>query len=152
MIYCKKANIEFYLGVERGVDTAIYYLKGACLERLPFGRNEIDGERVYLNHFEYDTKDEEELLYEAHGEYADIHLIIEGQERILCAVESELEEVESDLLADYIGLKGTATSEYHMTSEDVLIVFPHEAHKVKCTDGTPSHVNKAVIKVKVHKE
>lgn len=152
MIFCKKADIEFYLGIERGLDTAIYYLKGACLERLPLGRNEIDGDRVYLNHFEYDTKAADELLYESHVEYADIHLIIQGHERILCAMESELEIVESDLATDYVGLKGKETSEYHMTTEDALIVFPHEAHKVKCTDGTASHVNKAVIKVKIHRE
>lgn len=147
MIYCKKTDLTQYLGITDRLDTAICFIQNLLPNALSMGRNEIDGEEVYVNRFDYETKPQNELLFESHHRYVDVHLLLSGEERILCASVGELTQVEVDAAADYVGLRGCEQASFHMTDEDVLIVFPHEAHKVKCIAEATSRVQKAVIKV-----
>ncbi len=147
MIFCKKSHLPFYKGIHTNLDLAIDYLMGNDPETLAMGRNEISGSSVYVNRFDFDTKPESELLFETHHLYADVHTLLEGRERILCAWEDALEQVETNEGTDYIGSTGEAVCSLRLTPDDVLIVFPYEAHKVKCRDGDAVHVRKAVIKV-----
>ena len=55
MIYTNYQQMERYLGVSDALDTAIRYLKTADLSQLQFGRNDVDGDNVYINRFDYDT-------------------------------------------------------------------------------------------------
>lgn len=151
MIYCKKSELFRYMGLSDTLDTAIRFVHNLNGANLVMGRNAVDDERVFINRFDYQTMPEETLLYESHVQYADIHMLLSGEEDILVADEKYLVEKERDEAADYIGLDGECEARLHMTKNHLLIVFPHEAHKVKCQIQKSGTVQKAVVKVLMEK-
>ena len=150
MIFCKMTELPFYKGICANLDNAIDYAMHHSLKDLQLGSTPITGEDVYINRFDYTTKEPDQLLFETHQIFADIHLILEGQEMILTAPVETLNKVEADNNTDYIGSDGKETAVFHMRSDTVLIVFPGEAHKVKCTDGCSVLIKKGVIKVRIN--
>lgn len=82
MIYTDMEHLDRYRGICPQLDTAIDYLLENGLELLVPGRNEVDGEDVFVNRFHYTTMPQEEAAFEAHEFYADIHLLAEGREYI----------------------------------------------------------------------
>lgn len=81
MIYTDLNNLERYLGMGKHLDTAIHYIKEHSLNDLKKGRNEVDGDFAFINCFEYETLPEEKTAFEAHEKYADIHMVISGEEK-----------------------------------------------------------------------
>ena len=149
MIYCSKKNLSRYLGLNKNLDTAIKHLIKCNSSEIKLGRNEIDGDLVYANCFEYETQPEEIMNFEAHLAYADIHIMLKGKERMDVSHIDILKEFEKRLEDDYIGYKGPISSTYEVNEEMLLIVFPEDAHKVKVAIGKPSQVKKLVYKVKL---
>lgn len=147
MIYCDVRALACYRGLSPALDTAIDAVLALPLDSLVMGRNAVDDERVFINRFDYQTKPETALLYEAHARYADIHLLLSGEEDILAAQQDALAEMERDEAADYVGLDGPCQARFHMHSGKALVVFPKEAHKVKCIHAQSQMVRKAVVKV-----
>ncbi len=147
MIFCKKEDLKNYLGINKNLDTAINFIISNPIANLAMGRNDVDGEKVFINRFDYETKDASSLLYESHIKYADLHLILSGHENIFVAPNENLDFVEENKQEDYIGLQGKEKATFNMDENFALIVFPNEAHKVKCTWETPAFVKKAVVKI-----
>lgn len=149
MIYTKLKNIERYLGLSDSLDTAIRYLTSADLADLVKGRNEVDGDNVYINRFCYETMTEEQAFWEGHAQYGDIHVLLSGHEKIGVTDAGMLKPTVQKPEEDFIGYEGPVQTWLPMTPEDILIVYPEDVHLVKVTDGEPSHVEKAVVKFKV---
>lgn len=145
MIFCKLDQLGRYRGLSRHLDTAIRFLEEGGASRLAMGRNEVDGEAVYVNRFDYDTA--EEAITEGHLRYIDVHVVLSGQEEIGVADVSTLREVERKEEEDYILFSGPSQCVCVMKPGDVLITFPEDAHSPKRRNGPPCHVEKAVIKV-----
>jgi len=82
MIYTKLRHLERYLGQSDAMDTAIRFFLTANLNELNKGRNEIDADRVFINRFGYETVDEQQAAWEGHAQYADIHMLLSGREKI----------------------------------------------------------------------
>lgn len=82
MIYTDFSDLFRYFGISENLDTALSFLQKCDLKTLVHGRNEVDGEKVYINRFDYETLPFAETFFEAHEEYADIHLLLSGEENI----------------------------------------------------------------------
>ena len=149
MIYTDFSDLSRYYGISQNLDTALRFLQQSDLKALQLGRNDVDGEKVYINCFEYETLPWEKTFFEAHEEYADIHFLISGEENIGISAPEVLRETERDPKTDFIGYKGEVETLCKMTPEKVLIVFPGEAHMVKVQRCGPVAVQKAVVKVKI---
>lgn len=149
MIYTKRQYITRYLGLSKGLDTAIMHLLSQDLSQLSNGRNPIDGEEVFVNRFGYETMPEEKAAWEGHSQYADMHVLLSGRERIGVSNVNELKQTQSKPEEDFVGYEGPVSAFFPMTPEDVLIVFPEDAHMVKVQDGAPTRVEKACYKIKV---
>lgn len=149
MIHLTYSEISHYFGLSKNLDKALEYLQKNSLDCLGMGRNEVDGEQVYINRFGYTTARASELTFEAHEEYVDIHVLLSGEERIDIANIDDLTEFEADKATDYIGYKGKEQITVAMTCADILVVFPKEAHRVKVQLAEPTKVEKAVFKVKI---
>jgi len=149
MIYTKKKNLHRYLGLSAEMDTAIRFLQSADLRSLAMGRNEIDGSRVFVNRFDYRTMPQEQAIWEGHIQYADIHVLLSGNEKIGVTNVDALTETVRKPEEDFVGFEGDALSWFPMTTEDILIVFPEDIHMVKVQDGEAVPVEKACFKVKV---
>ena len=59
---------------------AYAFLAQDCLDALPLGRNEIDGDDVFANVQEYDTVAASEKQLEAHRGYYDVQFVVSGKE------------------------------------------------------------------------
>lgn len=149
MIYTKLCNLERYLGQSETLDTAIRHLASIDLKDLNMGRNDVDGDRVFINRFDFQTMDEAAAVWEGHEFYGDIHLLLSGHEKIGVADTSTLTATNRKPEEDFIGYEGAVQVWCPMSAGDALIVFPEDAHMVKVTDGAPSDVQKAVVKFKV---
>lgn len=149
MIYTKKQELSRYLGISPAMDTAIRYLETADLCSLTMGRNEIDGDRVFVNRFDYQTMPREQAMWEGHIQYADIHVLLSGREQIGVSHVSGLTETVRKPEEDFVGFTGPVQTWVTMTPEDILIVFPEDIHMVKVQSGDSCPVEKACFKVKI---
>ena len=66
MIYTKKKILYRYLGQSPALDAAIHAALELDLEKLPMGRNEIDGDKAFVHRFDYDTVPETKAMWEGH--------------------------------------------------------------------------------------
>ena len=148
MIYTKKQNLHRYLGMSPEMDTAIRYIQTADLRTLVKGRNEIDGDQVFVNRFDYQTMPQDQAIWEGHIQYADIHVLLSGNEKIGVTNADLLTETIRKPGEDFVGFEGPVMSWFPMTTEDILIVFPEDIHMVKVMDGDSILVEKACFKVK----
>ena len=149
MIYTKRKNLYRYLGQSQALDTAIRYLEAADLAALTKGRNEVDGDQVFINRFDYQTMTPEEAIWEDHIQYGDIHVLVSGQEKIGVTNIEALTETVRKVDEDFVGFEGDVKVWFPMTTEDILIVYPEDVHMVKVILGESTLVEKACYKFKV---
>ena len=147
MICTDMKNLSRYRGISAGLDTAIDYLLKCGTDGLMPGRNEVDGDDVFINRFHYTTMPQEEAAFEAHEVYADIHLVVEGREYIGVTPLNRLQITKVEKESDNIECSGPVETLLPMEPGKVLIVFPEDAHMVMIANGVPAHVEKAVVKV-----
>ena len=149
MIYTKLNQMNRYKGILNSLDTAIDYLMSTDLSNLVMGRNDVDGDQVFINRFNYTTLPEDTAIWEGHKYYADIHVVLDGEEKIGVTDASSLEAGEYDEAGDFIPYEGPVDSWVTMRPGDILVVFPEDVHKVKVQLNGASDVKKAVFKVRV---
>lgn len=149
MIYTTMDRLYRYRGLCPSLDTAIDYLASADLSALKHGRNEVDGDNVFINRFDYTTLPETEATWEGHAQYADLHVVLSGEERIGITDAAHLTPTTRDEAVDFIGYDGPVNSWCPMAPGAVLIVFPEDVHMVKVQKDGPVQVEKAVFKLKV---
>lgn len=149
MIYTKRKHIGRYLGMSSSLDAAIRHLLSADLSQMHKGRNDIDGERAFVNRFDYQTVPQEQAIWEGHVRYADMHVLLSGYEKIGVANAEALKMVIQKPDEDFIGYEGGAEVWFPMTAEDILIVYPEDVHKVKVMNGDSTLVEKACYKFEV---
>lgn len=150
MIYTDMEHLKRYRGLNSHLDKAITYLEETGIDGLIPGRNEVDGDDVYINRFHYTTMPLEEAAFEAHEVYADIHLLGEGREYIGVTPITALKITGTDHEADNVECSGPVEILVPMMPGKVLIVFPEDAHMVKIQAGEPVNVEKAVVKVRIN--
>ena len=124
MIYTDFDHVERYLGLSAPLDRAIRFLKEADFAALTPGRNEISGDEVFLNRMSYTTKPQEETAWEGHIQYADVHVLLSGEEQIGVSARSALLEQRRDEDSDFVGYTGPVESWMPMAPGKILIPLP----------------------------
>lgn len=149
MIYGKRRFLNRYKGLCPALDTAIDHLATADLTQLKPGRNEVDGDNVFINRFDYISVPEEQAIWEGHQRYGDIHIMVSGREKIGVTDTDSLRRTVWKEPEDFLGFEGPVYNWYPMDEEDVLIVFPEDIHKVRVCLGDCMPVTRAVVKFKL---
>lgn len=149
MIYTKRKYLTRYLGLSESLDAAIDHLLHTDLRQLSKGRNEISGDQAFVNRFDYHTMPAEQAIWEGHAKYGDIHVLLSGHEKIGVTNTTQLKLTVQKPEEDFIGYEGDVQVWLPMTPEDVLIVYPEDAHMVKVIDTQSTLVEKACYKFKV---
>lgn len=148
MIYDTISNIGRYKGISANLDTAIAYLETHDLTVLPKGRNEVDGDKVFINHLSYETAPKTpESSFEDHIAYLDLHMVTEGRENFLVAPAETLAEAKQLLADDAVLYTGDARVTVPLEGPQFVIVFPGEAHLPKVAMDEATHVEKLVFKI-----
>lgn len=115
----------------------------------PEGRADIDGDNIFCMVQRYETNPWEGQRFEAHRQYADIQMLLEGEESILWAPANTLTVVqpyEADI--EFYDLKSTST-ELVLTPGVFCVFFPGDAHAPCLQHKTQSTARKVVVKVRV---
>ncbi len=147
MIYTEISKLGNYRGIGSYLDLAIEYLLSHPLDEIGAGHYEIDGTKVYMNVFDYETIPEEECFFEAHENYADIHMTVVGEELVGVSDISKVTVKSLDRNADLMEIEGPIEHYIKLSPGKALITLPEDAHKVKLSAGRPAPVKKAVVKV-----
>lgn len=147
MIFDKLAHADAYKALGPRFRAAFDFFESGKAHNLAPGRHELDGNQLFVNIEQYDTKPVDEGKWEAHRRYADIQLILSGAERMDYAPVDTLKEV-----AAYDPAKEAAFFEGEGTPLIVdagmfAVFFPHDAHRPNLAPGEPAPVRKAVAKI-----
>lgn len=114
------------------------------------GRYDLPG-GDYVNVMSYETKARDVAVYEAHDKYADIQMVLCGEECIEVYPREGLgAPIEEDAEADYKLYDGaTPGDEFLMRPGWFLTVMPEDAHMPGVAVGESAPVKKAVFKIAV---
>jgi len=115
----------------------------------PDGRYEIDSEKVYALVSSYETSAASHNSFEIHRKYADVQVVIKGEEKIDVSLSSELKVLsEYDEGKDKILLESPKDSaSLVMRRGYFAVIYPNEAHRPNCELEGKLHVRKIVVKV-----
>ena len=87
---------------------------------------------------------------EYHKKYADIHIVIEGEESIIYSPFVECVETKTyDMEDDYALVKGKTQVELLMNTKNFLILFPEEPHLALLKVDEPKEIKKVIFKVEI---
>ena len=149
MIYAKNSDALTYRGIHPNLDMALERITKEFLSSVGEERVEIKGSDVYATRFTYETIPEEESFFEAHRNYLDIHLMLEGSELVEIAPPETLTEFDLVEANDFYAYRGEGQYRLILSPGDFLVVFPNDAHKIKMRVDGPETVTKAVFKVRI---
>ncbi len=148
MILGKNQDALAYLGIHPNLDMALRHITPAFLEALSDDKRvELQGEQVYCTRFTYETIPLEAGFFEAHRRYLDIHIMLEGQERVDVSHPAGLALLEEKQGQDFYAYQGETEYTMVLRPGSFLVVFPGDAHRIKLQVDGPRRVSKAVFKV-----
>lgn len=149
MIVDDLKNFDKYTNLNKKIEIVSEFLKKNNLKDMKQGSYEIDGRDIYVNIDEYKTKAITDSIPEAHRNYLDIQIVINGHEKIGYAnLENATTVTPYDANRDIEFL--SAECEYIKAFDGrFFIFFPQDLHHPCITDGQQSEIKKAVFKVKL---
>lgn len=148
MIYAKNADALAYRGIHPNLDLALEHITPEFLASLRDNqRVELKGDLVYCTRFTYETIPQEESFFEAHRRYLDIHIVVEGEERVDMNRPEDLKLTDAQEGNDFYAYQGESWHSTVLKPGEFLVVFPGDAHRIKVQVDGPKTVSKAVFKV-----
>ena len=124
------------------------YVKTHDLLHAPLGRIELDGDRLFMNNTNPACVPQAQQLLEVHRTYIDVHILLEGAERIgWKALEDVTDERKPYAEEDDCALYGDAPSTFvDLKPGEILIVYPEDPHAPLIGTGK---IRKLIAKVKL---
>ena len=113
------------------------------------GCHKLDGEAFFINAVSADTVPVSERMGEVHARYVDIHILIEGGERIGYG-HLPVKELEQDMLeTDDAGLFKQIEQEKFIDLKpgDFALFYPGEPHRPLCNVEASQPVKKLIVKI-----
>ena len=150
MILDKLSQAKAYRGIHPRLDAALDRLNEAFLATVGPETMQLEGDKLYVTRFTYDTLPLEDTFFEAHKRYLDIHLMMEGEERVDIASPEGLTLFEQQ--GDFYAYRGEGEQSLVLRPGSFLVVFPMDAHRIKIQVNGPETVSKVVFKVLVYEE
>ena len=150
MIYDRFENIDKYFQTGSPLFKALSFALTFDRSK-PDGRYDIETPNIYALVSSYETCPAEERRFEAHRKYADVQLLLEGEEKIEVSLSTHLKALEAyseerDMIfleppSDFVPLV--------MRPGYFAVLYPPEVHRPNCDLYGRQHVRKIVVKVRV---
>ena len=150
MILDKLSAANAYRGIHPRLDGVLDRLNETFLATVGPETMELEGDKLYVTRFTYETLPREETFFEAHKRYLDVHLMVQGEERVELASPGGLTLFEHQ--GDFYAYRGEAEQSLVLRPGSFLVVFPEDAHRIKIQVNGPETVSKVVFKVLVYEE
>ncbi len=148
MIFAKLSDAVDYRGIHPRLDRVIDCLNDEFLRQVGTEPRKLEGDLLYVTRFDYVTSPLEETFFEAHKKYLDVHLMLDGQERVDVSHPDTLALF--DHKDDFYAYRGEAEQTLILTPGSFLVVFPGDAHRIKVQVKGPETVSKVVFKLLVN--
>nr|WP_314439501.1 YhcH/YjgK/YiaL family protein [uncultured Porphyromonas sp.] len=125
------------------------YIKEHDLLHAELGRIELEGDTLFINNVEPATVLQADQPLEAHQAYLDIHVLLEGRERIGWRSTDSCERPRAafDVENDFVLYDDAPTSYVDLQPGDFAIVYPEDAHAPLIGQG--EKIRKLIIKARV---
>ena len=149
MIFGNIQNLKEYFFLEDGVLECFNYMKEHALNEYKKGVYEIDGKRLFVNIVEYETVTAKERFWEAHKEYLDIHLMLEGEEQIDMNFLPNMDVKDYVPEDDFLPMEGGKNGSVILRKGDFLICYPSDAHRTAVAVEESEKIKKAIFKVRI---
>ena len=124
------------------------YVKSHDLLHTDLGRIEIDGDRLFINNVNPECVTAEKQVLELHHDYIDVHILLQGTERIgwkaLEDLQSEKQSYSKD--GDCALYSDAATTYIDLLPGQFVIVYPEDPHAPVIGHGK---IRKLIAKVKI---
>ena len=147
MIFGNVNHEKTYSNLEPDLLTCLEYAKKNSLENFEKGSYIIDGDDIFVNIVAYETCEKEDRFWEAHRKYIDVHLLLEGSEKIALNFIENLEEKEYEEDGDFLPLEGEPNSYVELKKGDFLVCYPEDAHMTALKVKERESIKKAIFKV-----
>ncbi len=149
MVFGNIENLEEYTFLEERLKECFKYANTYDLKAFAKGSHVIDGERLFVNIVEYTTTTSENRFWEAHKNYLDLHLMLEGEEQIDLNFLKNMEVKEFVEKDDFVPLDGEKNSSVILRNGDFLICYPNDGHRTAVMVKEPVTIKKAIFKVRI---
>jgi biofilm protein TabA len=153
MIVTQLEHLSSQMAMHARFEKAIVFLHGEGWRGHTDGKIPIDGNAVFGMLPSYETKTPRETIpFEGHRKYIDIQYMIEGKETIYWMPTSGLAPtVPYDDAKDIWFCQSTreGSTPVMLTTGQLIVLFPEDAHAPMHSAGAPTYVRKIVIKVAV---
>ena len=124
------------------------YVKSHDLLHAELGRIDLDGENLFVRNIAAEGVPQDKQPLEAHRDYIDVHILLEGEERIgWKPLEKVTDEVKPYEAADDCALYADrATAYVDLQPGDFVVVYPEDPHAPLIGKGK---IRKLIAKVKL---
>ncbi|MBC5997613.1 DUF386 domain-containing protein [Romboutsia ilealis] len=149
MIFGSINHEKTYSNLNKDILTCFEYARKNDLVDFEKGSYVIDGDEIFVNIVGYETCEKEDRFWEAHKKYIDIHLLLEGSEKIALNFIENLMQNEYKEEDDFLSLDGEPNSYVELKRGDFLVCYPEDAHMTALKVKQKENVKKAIFKVLV---
>lgn len=151
MIFGNIKNLHEYDYLPVDIKKCFEYAASNNLLDFEKGSYKIDGNNLFVNIVEYETIDVENRFWEAHKNYLDLHLMLDGKEQIDVNFIGNMEEKEFVEKDDFLPLEGDKNGHVILEKDDFLICYPNDAHRTALKVNNPKKIKKAIFKIIISK-
>jgi YhcH/YjgK/YiaL family protein len=148
IIINKLQHAERYYNMHPAFEKAFAFLRQKALAKLPAGRHEIDGDRLFCIISKGPGRSRAEAKLEAHRKFIDIQYIIAGTDDMgfKPTADCKLTDTSYDPDKDIEFFKDDPKSWTPVPAGSFVIFFPQDAHAPLVSSG---EIHKAVLKIAV---
>lgn len=147
MIFGNIRHEKTYANLDKDLLKCLNYAKENMLLDFEKGSYEIEGKDIFVNIVEYETCEKEDRFWEAHKKYIDVHLMLDGSERINVNFIENLEQKEYEEDGDFLPLDGDNNGYVELRKGDFLVCYPEDAHMTAIKVNEKENIKKAIFKV-----
>ena len=149
MVFGNIRDLEDYGFLEEEILKCFAYAEKHDLMSYEKVSHEIQGDHLFVNIVEYETTETENRFWEAHRNYLDLHLMLEGKERIDINFIDQLKQKEFVEKDDFLPMDGDANGYVVLEPGDFLLCYPKDAHRTAIKVDDSIKVKKAIFKIRI---
>ena len=117
-------------------------------ENISLGRHDVADSGIYVNVSEYETRTLNESTWEAHKEYCDLQVVLDGREHLMVSNIDTMEIGAFHPESDYLECTGNSEQAIELNRKVGVLLMPEDAHMPGvCIDNEPAMVKKCVFKI-----
>lgn len=150
MIFNNLNNISTIKGIDKNILMALEYTISNNLIDYEKGTHYIDGKDIFFNRVSYETKEESKGFWEGHKEYIDVHVILNGSERINYNLSNNLKILDYEEEGDFVSFSGENKQSLILEEGDFVVFYPEDIHMTGLIVEEQEKVEKVIFKVKLN--